>query len=203
MSDFSKRALINAFLGDGHFWRHPESVNSNIVWTSVHRSWLIWKQGAFLKPFGIRSRITSVRKARAKGCFPNARELFELKSFAHPAITEAHDNWDRSKVLSLCDREDVAVWYIDDGSAILRRDNDGRGYRIIICVGDLTDDELFPFMEKLYGIPRRGLGRVYKNNSRATERNNSWIIPKPVAVQILAEARRIAPAELQYKVPLW
>lgn len=195
------RALINTVLGDGHFWRHPESVNSNIVWTSTVESWLKWKSD-HLVPIKLKSRLRIVRKANAKGCYPNSKPLFELKTHVDPRITDAHDSWDKSVALSKADLKDLAIWYVDDGSAVLRKDTNG-SYRIIISVGDLTADVLFPEVARILGMPEKSLGKVRKNNSKATERNKSWIIPKPVAVQILSEARKIAPQEFAYKVPLW
>lgn len=196
-----KRALVNALLGDGHFWRHPESVNSNIVWTSISEDWLKWKKENIL-PSSLKSRLRLARKANASGCFPNSKPLYELKTFVHPKITEAHDNWTKSIAVNQMDMLDLAVWYIDDGSAIVRKDTKS-SYRIMISVGALTSEDLFPHMSKLLGIPECSLGQVVKNNSKATERNKTWVMTKAAAVQIMKEARKIAPKQYQHKVPLW
>lgn len=196
-----KRALVNALLGDGHFWRHPESINSNIVWTSISKDWLKWKQKKLI-PEHLKSRLRLVRKANAIGCYPNSKPLYELKTFVHPAITEAHDSWSKTKAIGQMDMLDLAVWYIDDGSAIVRKDTK-TSYRIMISVGALSSEELFPAMSKLLGMSESSLGRVVKNNSRATERNKTWVMTKAAAVQVLKEARLIAPREYKYKVPLW
>jgi len=196
-----KRAIINAVLGDGHFWRHPESVNSNMVWTSTSRSWLEWKRKHLL-PKEMKSRLTQVRRAAAKGCFPNARALYGLKTHVHPEVTAAHDTWTKETALAQMDMFDLAVWFLDDGSTVRRKDTK-HSYRVIICVGALTQDVLLPHMSRVLEIPERSLGIVVKNNSRATERNKSWVIPKPAAVQIMREARKLDQSDFAHKVPLW
>lgn len=195
-----QRALINAVLGDGHFWKHPESTNWNLVWTSIHRDWLLWKQKNLI-PSTLRSRLTSARRAGAAGCYPNSKELYELKTHVDPRITES-SSMTIEDALSKADLLDLAIWYIDDGCAVVRKDTKG-SYRIYLCVGPLTEADLFPHMERILGMPGSSLGKVFRNNSRATEKNKSWVVPKTAAVQIMKAAREIAPPCLQYKVPLW
>ena len=195
-----QRALINARLGDGHFWKHPESTNWNLVWSSTHRDWLLWKQKNLI-PGALRSRLTSVRKAGAAGCYPNSKELYELKTHVDPRITAA-SSMTVSDALSRADILDLAIWYIDDGCAVVRKDSKS-SYRICLCVGSLSEADLFSHMERILGMRSSSLGRVVRNNSRATEKNKSWVIPKAAAVQIMKAAREIAPPCLQYKVPLW
>jgi hypothetical protein len=130
--------------------------------------------------------------------------LYELKTFVHPKITEAHDEWTQQVALERMDLLDLAIWFIDDGSTIVRTDAKS-SYRVILSVGPLQESELFPHVQRIfnYQIPTQSLGRVVKNNSKATERNKAWIIPKPIATQILAKARNIIPEALSYKTPLW
>ena len=192
-----KRALINAVLGDGYFWKHPECVNKKLIWTSIHRSWLEWKMENLL-PETLRGSINLLRKAGAKNCYANSKPLYQATSKVHPEITEA-SQWDASRVIPLMDPLDYGIWYLDDGCCIRRKD--AGSLRVIISVGSLKKEELFPSVIEVFGTEQ--VGRIYKNNSRATERNMSWIIPKPVAVQILHSARKIAPEELAYKAPLW
>jgi len=193
-----ERALINVMFGDGCFWKHPESVNYNLVWTSINRPWLEWKQENLLPD--LPSRLYQTRKAGAKNCFANSKALFELKTHVHPEITEAATTWVEKDTLARMDMLDLAIWYLDDGCCIERKDAK-HGYRVIISVGSLTADTLFPPMRRLLGT--KDLGRVYRNNSKATEKNKSWIIPKAAATQILSKAREIAPICFQKKVPLW
>lgn len=196
-----RRALINAVLGDGCFWKHPESVNSTIIWTSTSRAWLEWKRDNLIPPT-LGRRLKLVRRRNADGCYPNSKPLYELKTHVHKSITDAHSSWDKPTALSKLDMLDLAIWFLDDGSTIVRKDTKS-SFRVLLSVGELTKDILFPPISQILGIPIRSLGRIVKNNSKATARNKSWIIPKPAAVQILKEARLIAPRALRYKVPLW
>jgi hypothetical protein len=195
-----RRALINATLGDGFFWKHPESKNWNLIWNSIHKDWLIWKQRNLL-PATVKSRIQVQRRAGASGCFENSKTLYSLKTHASEDIWMGH-GMTQADALEQADLMDLAVWYIDDGCAVRRRDTRS-SYRIYLCVGPLTANDLFPHMERILGLPKKSLGRVFRNNSKASERNKSWIIPKAAAVQILRAARDIAPECLQYKAPLW
>lgn len=191
------RALINAVLGDGHLWKHPECKNRKIIWTSIHRDWLEWKMENLL-PKELRGSINLLRRASAKNCYNNAKPLYQATSRVHPKITEAAQ-WSKRDAVLRMDRLDFGIWYLDDGCCIRR--NDSGSYRVTISVGALTPEDLFPSATGVFGTGQ--LGRIYKNNSRATERNMSWIIPKPVAVQILHSARTVAPESLAYKAPLW
>jgi hypothetical protein len=196
------RAITNVFLGDGHFWKHPESKNYNLIWTSINKDWLEWKKEHLLGDHP--GTIAMVRKANAPNAYANSKPLYQLKSYVHPKITQAKLEMTRADALRNCDMLDYAIWYIDDGCCVTRRDGRDKafnGYRVSIGVGGLLADEIFPQAQEVFGTKK--LGRVYKNNSRASERNLSWIIPKPVAIQILREARKIAPESLLYKTPVW
>lgn len=193
-----ERALINTVLGDGHFWQHPECKNKKIIWTSIHRNWLEWKLENLL-PKELRGSINLTRKTGAAHCYPNSKPLYQAASKIHPEITSA-SYWTASQTIKQMDRLDYGIWYLDDGCCVKRADSKC-SFRVTIAVGSLKPDELFPHAANLFGT--ESLGRIYKNNSRATERNMSWIIPKPVAVQILHSAREIAPEEMAYKAPLW
>ena len=192
-----ERALINAILGDGHFWQHPKCKNKKIIWTSIHRDWLEWKVNNLLPRF-LRGSINLLRKAGAQNCYPNSKPLYQATSKANPIITKA-SQWTLKEAIRQMDRKDYGIWYLDDGCCVRR--NDSNSMRVSISVGALKQEELFPYAAEIFGTEK--LGRVYKNNSRASERNKSWIITKPVAVQILQEARHIAPEVMAYKAPLW
>lgn len=195
-----RRALINAVLGDGFFWRHPESVNWNLVWNSIHKPWLQWKQ-EFLVPTDLPSRLAVQREAGSAGCFANSKTLYQLKTHVHDQITVAK-GMSAGEALNQADLLDLAIWFLDDGCAVRRQDSKG-SYRIYLSVGPLTADDLFPHMERILGLSTKSLGRVFRNNSKASERNKSWVIPKAAAVQIMGQARQIAPECLQYKTPIW
>jgi hypothetical protein len=195
-----QRALINATLGDGFFWKHPESKNWNLVWNSVHKDWLVWKQSNLI-PTTIKSNIRIQRRAGAAGCFANSKTLYSLKTHASEEIWMGQ-GMTTADALEQADLLDLAVWYLDDGSAVRRKDTRS-SYRIYLCVGPLTETDLFPHMERILGLSQKGLGRVFRNNSKASEKNKSWVLPKPAAVQVMKAARDIAPKCMQYKTPLW
>jgi hypothetical protein len=183
-----QRALIDAHLGDGCFWKHPESRRHNLVYTSIHKEWLEFKQQNLLSDIG--STISCARKGNAKNCFRNAKPLYQLKSHVHTLITEA-TTWAIESILDRVDVFDLAIWFLDDGCCFKRSDKNS--YRTILSIGALSAAQLFPAMQRLFKT--EDLGRVCLNNSKASDRNLSWII--------LNQAREIAPECLQYKVPLW
>ena len=131
-----ERALINATLGDGHFWKHPECKNKKIIWTSIHRDWLEWKLENLL-PESLRGSINLTRKAGAKNCYANAKPLYQATSKVHPSITEA-SKWTLEHTISQMDRMDYGIWYLDDGCCIRRKDSNSM--RVIISVGALEKE---------------------------------------------------------------
>lgn len=187
------RACINATLGDGCFWKHPESLNYKIVWSSINRDWLLWKRENLL-PQNLRGSMCTTRR-KGTNCFPNAKDIHTLASKVDPVFTEWKAK-NADDALQILDIQDMAIWYLDDGCLIHRKDSGG--YRVILSVGSIGAEAIQQLTQRIFGTSKAG--RVCRNNSKATERNKSWVIPKPIAIPILAAARKIAPASMQYKV---
>jgi hypothetical protein len=193
------RAIVNVILGDGHFWKHPECNNYKLVWSSINRDWLEWKARNLL-PTNLVGSINA-RERKEDRCFSNAKTLYTLQSKVHSEFTDAttlSPEW----ALSNIDDVGVACWFLDDGCTVKRPDSSG--YRVTISVGtglSLKPDTVIDWAKNYYNTNE--VGRVYKNNSRASENNKSWIIPKAIAIQILRSARDIVVPSMQYKVPVW
>lgn len=193
-------ALVNARLGDGYFWRHPECRNSKIVWTSIHKEWVEWKVANLLPP-ELRGSI-HCRSRKKDDTFPNAKPIFTASSKVHPLITEAHEAMSCQDALELASINDLGIWFLDDGSAFRRKDGTS-SIRVSVSIGPELSLNFEEFLNWARGFFGTHPGRVYKNNSRASERNKTWYPTKPVAVQLLATARKIASPSLMYKVPVW
>lgn len=52
MQEERLRAAINARIGDGYFWKHPECTNYKIIWNSVELDWLEVKHTEFRNLIG-------------------------------------------------------------------------------------------------------------------------------------------------------
>jgi len=195
-------AVVNARLGDGHFWRHPECKNSKIVWSSVHEEWVRWKQKTLL-PTELQGSVHR-RDRSSDQTFSNAKPIWTATSKVHPLITAAHQQLTCFDAVSLLSDRDIGMWYLDDGCAVLRKDNTRGSYKVTMSLGPELSSQpgfILAWAERYFGTARPG--STGKNNSRASDKNKIWRIPKPVAVQIFAHARRISPASMLYKTPMW
>ena len=192
-------AVVNARLGDGHFWKHPECRNWKLVWTSIHEEWVRWKMATLL-PRELRGSVHRRDRTRDQ-CYPNATPIYTATSTVHPYFTEMQ-LLTGARALELLSDRGLGMWFLDDGCTVRR--NDGGSFRVTLSVGpelSLNPEALLEWARARFQTA--AVGRVAKNNSRATEKNKSWVIPKPVAVQIMRMARSLAPPELQYKTPIW
>ena len=195
-------AVVNARLGDGHFWRHPECKNSKIIWSSIHEEWVRWKQGALLPP-ELRGSVHR-RDRSADRSFPNAKPIWTATSRVHPLFTAAHQQLTCFDAVSMLSGRGVGMWYLDDGCAVLRTDNTRKSYRVTLSLGSELSSQpgfILAWAGDYFGTARPG--STGKNNSRASARNKIWRIPKPIAIQIFAQARSIAPTSMLYKTPMW
>jgi len=190
-----KMAARNLKLGDGCFWIHPECNDYKGIWTSISKDWLDVKSALFGKFSG---DVALRRKANAKGCFKNAKPLYALATFVDPVFSD-YARFDKSVVIEELTLEDLALWYLDDGCLIRRKDSGS--YRYVLCVGDVLGYEeiLLNRIKSLTGL--RKVGRIYKNNSRASEKNKSYYMPIAVGEIITSVARGFTPPSLLRKLP--
>lgn len=195
--DVACRLARNARLGDGCFWKHPQSRQWNIQFTGINKAWIEHKATMAGK------RCTLVRKADAqgKGVFRNAKELWYVKVDVHP-IFDQYRQCDVLELLAECDMLDFAFWYLDDGCVIERRDQhrkDGiMGYRYFMCLGDLFKGDfskeaafLDLMRDKFKSVCGTNVGSVQKNNSKASAMNRNWVMPVAVGRCLVAEASKI------------
>lgn len=189
---------INAKFGDGQIWKHPETKNFKVIYTSTTPELLEVKRQIAPELFttGVRAYSTKNHNGRYK----NGKQMYRLASTVHPIITEVA-RIPKEQLVEELTLEHIGLWYLDDGSAVKR--SDANSYRISLAIGDLcnTGEKRQLFENKLKKLFGQDFGRVYKNNSKATENNKSWIIPKPIAVQIMDEARKYG--IMEHKLPLW
>lgn len=95
--------------------------------------------------------------------------------------------------------DDLAMWYLDDGCLLKRRDSNS--YRYVLCVGNIegADAPLLDAVRRCTGLTN--VGTVRKNNSKATERNLVVKLTVPAGEIIANAARKYAPESLQRKLP--
>lgn len=180
----------NAKIGDGYLWKHPECINSKVIYTSTDRGLLEAKKS--LCPSVFPAGIGVQRKKNTSTNFGKTNKtLYRLTSIVHPLFTEYHEK-SKMEVVMEFSLFDFALWYLDDGCCIERRDNKKKKpyYRFIICVGETATDNEDMFMKKVSDvfshIKTRGntVGRLTRNNSKATEKNKTWVIPVPIGKEI-------------------
>jgi hypothetical protein len=178
----------NTKFGDGYFWIHPECINYKIIHTSIDRELLEAKMN--ILPDIFPSGVAEYRKSDADDCYQNSKTLYRLASIVHPIFTE-YAKKTKHEIFRELDIPDFGLWYLDDGCLLRRKEYKDRIYfRYLICIGDVCETPILEslFKRRLRKIFGNGFGNININNSRATQRNKTWYIPKPVAELILAEA---------------
>lgn len=178
----------NARLGDGNLWKHPNGVNYKAVFTSTTPELLEVKLSIAPEVFGTGIREVTNRQ----GIYANAKPLYYLASRTHHIFTEAA-KMPLSRLLTTLTLYDLALWYLDDGSLLRKGKHKGKTYyRYIISIGPICanpeDEEAF--RERLCTLFGPQYGSIRLNNSRATERNKIWVMPKSAAMRILPIARQ-------------
>lgn len=191
------RLALNSKFGDGTMWRHPECVNSKVVFTSTTSELLELKAKMYPEVFP--TGVVEHNSKNQDGRYENAKKMYRLASIVHPIFTLVHDT-PKEDLIEYLTIDDLAMWYLDDGCFIKR--NDSGSYRFFLCIGDTCNtpekEELFiSHIQKLFG--KEKVGGVRPNNSKATENNKSWIPVKDVAFRILEIATQYN--TLQYKIP--
>lgn len=113
-------------------------------------------------------------------------------------------------VLSEFTLEDFAFWFLDDGCTIERRDyirKDGKvRYRYFLCIGSLCptveSEETFLSIvsDKFSNLDLKTIGRVTKNNSKATENNKTWVLPVAVGRELVKAASKLGVTGFENKL---
>lgn len=180
----------NAKFGDGCLWKHPECKNWKGVWTSTTEKLLEAKQ--LLAPEVFTSGVSPASVGKGTGRYTNSKQLYRLASIVHPTFTAIHDT-SKETLFSELSLEDFGLWYLDDGCCVVRRDyHTNSSNRFSISIGNCaeTPEREALFKEQLHRLFGSKFGRIQKNNSKATEQNKTWYIPRPVAEVILREAAK-------------
>lgn len=175
----------NAKFGDGYLWRHPECVNSKVIFTSTDYGLLEAKMS--ICPTVFPSGITLYRKegAETNYCL-HSKALYKLASIVHPIFTKYHRKEKETALLDLTE-EDFYLWYLDDGYCEPRPPK----YRFTLSIGNsATGSSKMTFLSVVNtlfgGIKTRNnsVGTIKKNNSKASENNMTWSIPTPIGIHI-------------------
>ena len=189
--------ILNAKLGDGHLWKHPECVNAKIIFTSVNPELLEAK--IKLSPDLFRTGVRVVRRAGAKNCFNNSRTLYHVQSLVHPDITEAK-YIEKQELITFLKISDFGLWYLDDGGFIVRNDADKYTPRFYLCLGDVCETKKKEdlFRGKLFELFGENYGAIKLNGSKATNKNKIWMPPHRIGYSIVREAEKFLPKFYKY-----
>lgn len=192
------RLAKNAKLGDGCYWKHPECKNYKLIFTSVTPKLLELKQSLAPNIFSTGVKERNYSKKQQEKRYNNAKQLYRLASKVNSIFTK-YKNKSKIEVIQEFDLIDFALWYLDDGCLVKR--NDSNSYRVSISIGNLanTPEKRDKVIDKLQEMFGDNFGRIYKNNSKATENNKTWYITKQVAKKISKEANKFK--VLQNKIP--
>lgn len=191
-STFEERLYFlarNAKFGDGYLWKHPESKNYKLIYTSTSKELLEAKYK--IAPEIFTTGVVPATVGKGNGRYKNAKQMYRLASNVHPIFTEIAQMHKEELYPSLT-VQDFGLWYLDDGCLIWRKEK-GRLYpRFVLSIGDCceTEEKEKKFTGRLIELFGEKYGRIVLNNSKATQKNKSWIIPKPIALQILEEAKK-------------
>jgi len=189
------RLAKNAKLGDGCFWKHPESTRFNLVYSSINRPWLSYKKQLWDLSDPRAANLSLIREANSKkvGVFNNAKPLYQLK-LPVDDIFDDYFNKSSLDVLSQFDLYDMLFWFLDDGTTIHRNDyvrKDGRKrYRYLLSIGSICptteeEQEVLAILSSIFSIPIASIGSIGLNNSKATNRNKVWRIPVFIAETLI------------------
>ena len=174
-----KTLCKNARFGDGYYWIHPECNNYKLIWNSTDLELLNVKYSICSELFGTGPKFVDTKNH--SGRYANAKPIYRLASLVNPIITD-YQSKSNSELLEELDIDDVSLWYLDDGGAIKRNDANKLTYRYYICVGNIcnTDEKTDFFlstMAHLFNVCVDKIGKVRKNNSKASVNNKTWYMP--------------------------
>lgn len=206
------RAARNACVGDGHFWKHPESVRHSVVFSGCNKDWIQYKADTLLggRPLHLVQRAGRQTTWKSGKVSTLRHDYWTTKSVVDDLF---YDYFVREPldVIAEIDLRDLAMWYFDDGCTIERRDyirKDGVvRYRYMLCFGNLcnTDEKSSVFLSYMEKLFRRceyqgTMGRVALCSSKSNENNRVWQIPVPVGQIIVAEAAKFGVPGFEHKL---
>lgn len=185
----------NAVFGDGYLWKHPECRNYKCIFTSTNID--ILKMKMSIAPSMFPSGISLYRKAGTKTNYSdNSKALYKLASVVHPIFTQYKQAPKHSMIKKMTEF-DFLLWYLDDGCFTGNIDKP----MITLSIGNTatTPEGKENFLNKLFELfghiktRDNTIGQIRLNNSKATEFNLIWVIPKPIGIYLSNKA-----AELVY-----
>jgi hypothetical protein len=189
---FKELLAKNARCGDGSYWRHPECVNYKLIFSGTNRSWLTYKAGLV----GRSPKVRRAANSKGNGVYGNAKTLWEFTTFVDEVYTE-YKSMDKKTLLSTFDFDDFLMWFIDDGTTVIRRDHRmvSTSYKYVLSIGNFLHD--LPggsdaFLAHISSVfPGKTPGSVCKNNSKATSKNMVWNMPNRIGQVLVSQAIRL------------
>lgn len=191
----------NAKFGDGHIWKHPTCRNAKVIYTSTTEELLEIKYQIAPEIFRTGVRYQDLRTA--KGRYPNAKPMFRLASLVNPIFTSLK-SVDKLALIPSLTLEDLALWYLDDGSTIARKDSNYGYTRSYLYIGNTceTEEATLLFRSKMESIFNTdNIGTIKRHTPFTSDSNKVWVIPVKIAECILEEASKYS--VLKHKFPSW
>lgn len=192
----------NAYFGDGTLWRHPECKNYKVIYTSTTPELLEAKRTICPEMFKTGVKFQDLTK-HASGRYPNAKPLYRLASLVDSIITDIK-NTPHTVLLESLTLDDLALWYLDDGSTILRKDSNYGYTRSFLFIGSACNSDEYTeiFKSRISSIFNTDITGTVKRHTPFTSDNNKvWVIPIDIARVILKEASKYN--VLKHKFPEW
>lgn len=200
--DFSncfERLAINAHIGDGCFWRHPECVNFKLVFTSTDLDLLKYKQSLFPDIFSKTiNSPPSIRKGTKTNMGIRNESIYVLRTFVHPYFTN-YKSIKPQNIINNLTLFDFVLWFLDDGCVVKRTDCDGLMF--LLSIGGLCFDQENEvlFLDKVKNVFNTETGRLFFNMNGKSRKNMNWRVPYPIAFKILSEINKILPENKNVK----
>lgn len=203
----SKRIMLlakNAYFGDGTLWKHPECKNYKVIYTSTTPELLEAKKQICPEIFKTGVKFQDLTK-HSSTRYPNAKPLYRLASTVNSIITDVKHT-PNSILLDTLTLEDLGLWYLDDGSTILRKDSKYGYYRSFLYIGGACpteeDTEIFRnSLSRIFEVSVDKVGVIKRHTPFTSDKNKVWVIPTNIAKKILVEASRYN--VLKHKFPQW
>jgi recombination protein RecA len=168
LSDQQWQVVLGSLMGDGNIspnTRDRSGVRFRLGHGAAQADYLEWK-------VSLLANVAHTRRTNAQGAvfadFTPLPELDELRRAVYLGDGCKHLNWDYLKALTPLA---LAVWYLDDGSFVLRskglqRRTAGGSGRIDICVEAMSEGSRDRLVEHLRGVYRLDVKLIRRGASR-------------------------------------